>query len=277
MRFGAGVCCKEEKSTLDLRRQRGNATFTVGKATRPVPKCLKPQVPESPHVAVDAATDGWDYTGCRTRCELSGTSCTSLKFTSHPFVYSWRTQTSQSPSSGILSWSALCRYVGPFSAPLSSGAEEMRGQHTIPENWRNRYAIPVSPRSPCLTHSPFRWLLADPGHRTMRTPLVMLILCLPLWVGEAQTATAPYQLSGGFSALSNSFNGVPGSRQPLLGWDVPPSPHGIISASSSITPTTRAQTWDRPSTATSPPLGANIATALAARASSARCSSAKAG
>jgi hypothetical protein len=48
----------------------------------------------------------------------------------------------------------------------------------------------------------------------------MLILCLPLWVGEAQTATAPYQLSGSFNALSNSFNGVPGSRQPLLGWDV---------------------------------------------------------
>ena len=67
-------------------------------------------------------------------------------------------------------------------------------------------------------HSTFRSLLADPGHRTMRTPLVMLIVCLPLWVGEAQTATAPYQLSGSFSVLSNSFNGVPGSRQPLLGW-----------------------------------------------------------
>ena len=53
----------------------------------------------------------------------------------------------------------------------------------------------------------------------MRIPLVLLILCLPLWVGEAQTATAPYQLSGSFNALSNSFNGVPGSRQPLLGWD----------------------------------------------------------
>ena len=48
----------------------------------------------------------------------------------------------------------------------------------------------------------------------------MLILCLPLWAAEAQTATAPYQLSGSFSALSNSFNGVPGSQQPLLGWDV---------------------------------------------------------
>jgi hypothetical protein len=48
--------------------------------------------------------------------------------------------------------------------------------------------------------------------------LLMLTLGLPLWVG-AQTATAPYQLSGGLDALSNSFNGVPGSRQPLLGWN----------------------------------------------------------
>src|ERR1700744_398831 len=53
----------------------------------------------------------------------------------------------------------------------------------------------------------------------MRTRLVMLFLCLPLWAGEAQTATAPYQLSGSFNALSNSFNGVPGSRQTLLGLD----------------------------------------------------------
>jgi hypothetical protein len=37
--------------------------------------------------------------------------------------------------------------------------------------------------------------------------------------GKAQTPAAPYQLSGSFSSLSNSFNGVPGSRQPLLGWD----------------------------------------------------------
>jgi hypothetical protein len=53
----------------------------------------------------------------------------------------------------------------------------------------------------------------------MRTRLVLLILCLPLGTVEAQTATAPYQLSGSLNALSNSFNGVPGSRQPLLGWN----------------------------------------------------------
>ena len=69
-----------------------------------------------------------------------------------------------------------------------------------------------------LDAQPFRSLLADLGRHAMRTPLVMLILCLPLWTGEAQTANAPYLLSGSFSVLSNSFNGVPGSRQPLLGW-----------------------------------------------------------
>src|ERR1700735_3096755 len=53
----------------------------------------------------------------------------------------------------------------------------------------------------------------------MRTPVLVLILYLPLWGGKAQTATAPNQISGSFGALSNSFNGVPGSRQPLLGWD----------------------------------------------------------
>ena len=65
-----------------------------------------------------------------------------------------------------------------------------------------------------------RELLSATGHRSMRIPVVVLILCLPVGFGEAQTATAPYQLSGSFTALSNSFNGVPGARQPLLGWAV---------------------------------------------------------
>jgi hypothetical protein len=67
---------------------------------------------------------------------------------------------------------------------------------------------------------PVRSPFAAPGRRTLRTLLVLLFPCLPLWVGEAQTAAAPYQLSGSLNALSNSFNGVPGSRQPLLGWNV---------------------------------------------------------
>jgi hypothetical protein len=31
--------------------------------------------------------------------------------------------------------------------------------------------------------------------------------------------SAPYELSGQFTALSNSFNGLPGAHQPLLGWE----------------------------------------------------------
>src|ERR1700739_4290396 len=57
-----------------------------------------------------------------------------------------------------------------------------------------------------LHASPFRTCLASPCHRTVRISLVILFLCLPLCVGVAQTATAPYQLSGSFNALSNSFN-----------------------------------------------------------------------
>lgn len=53
----------------------------------------------------------------------------------------------------------------------------------------------------------------------MRTLLLVFVLHLPLFGLRAQTATAPYQVSGSFSAMSNSFNGVPGSRQPLLGWN----------------------------------------------------------
>ncbi|HSY35880.1 MAG TPA: acyloxyacyl hydrolase [Acidobacteriaceae bacterium] len=64
-----------------------------------------------------------------------------------------------------------------------------------------------------------RALLSTTRHRTMRIPMVVLILILPVGFGKAQTATAPYQLAGSFTVLSNSFNGVPGARQPLLGWD----------------------------------------------------------
>jgi hypothetical protein len=54
----------------------------------------------------------------------------------------------------------------------------------------------------------------------MRSLLLLLILCLPLGLAKAQTASAPYQLSGSFNVLSNSFNGLPGYTQPLLGWSV---------------------------------------------------------
>lgn len=45
------------------------------------------------------------------------------------------------------------------------------------------------------------------------------ILCVaPALLGQSD-ASAHYQISGGYTFLSNSFNGVPGSRQPLSGWD----------------------------------------------------------
>lgn len=62
----------------------------------------------------------------------------------------------------------------------------------------------------------------------MPSRLSLLITLLFLWAAlYAQTeAPARFQLYGGYSFLSNSFNGVPGSRQPLNGWDasiaVPP-------------------------------------------------------
>ncbi len=51
-------------------------------------------------------------------------------------------------------------------------------------------------------------------------------LVLVLWLfstctllSAQSTASPPYELSGGYSYLSNSFNGTPGSRQPLSGGD----------------------------------------------------------
>jgi len=49
--------------------------------------------------------------------------------------------------------------------------------------------------------------------------LALFLLILPVAAGAQSQASAPIQLSGGFSYLSNSFNGVPGARQPLTGWD----------------------------------------------------------
>src|SRR5580658_515124 len=49
--------------------------------------------------------------------------------------------------------------------------------------------------------------------------LFLLSILLPLESGAQSQASAPFQIYGGFSYLSNSFNGIPGSRQPLTGWD----------------------------------------------------------
>jgi hypothetical protein len=48
---------------------------------------------------------------------------------------------------------------------------------------------------------------------------LVALLCFSSSLHAQQAARARYQLYGGYSLLSNSFNGVPGSRQPLNGWD----------------------------------------------------------
>jgi len=55
----------------------------------------------------------------------------------------------------------------------------------------------------------------------MRERLLFLAVALLFTLtSDAQSgASAPYQVFGGVTYLSNSFNGTPGARQPLIGWD----------------------------------------------------------
>ena len=48
--------------------------------------------------------------------------------------------------------------------------------------------------------------------------LIALLGLSPALFAQAES-TEHYQVYGGYTFLSNSFNGVPGSRQPLNGWD----------------------------------------------------------
>jgi hypothetical protein len=48
---------------------------------------------------------------------------------------------------------------------------------------------------------------------------VLLAFCLPTALLSQSEGPAHHEVYGGYSFLSNSFNGVPGSRQPLNGWD----------------------------------------------------------
>jgi len=48
---------------------------------------------------------------------------------------------------------------------------------------------------------------------------VIVLLCVSTALHAQSEAPARYQVYGGYSYFSNSFNGVPGSRQPLNGWD----------------------------------------------------------
>jgi len=57
----------------------------------------------------------------------------------------------------------------------------------------------------------------------MRCFLVLIAFLIPAALAAQPESSAnldaPFELSGGYSYLSNSFNGVPGSRQPLQGWN----------------------------------------------------------
>jgi Lipid A 3-O-deacylase (PagL) len=45
------------------------------------------------------------------------------------------------------------------------------------------------------------------------------LFCLPLAAGAQAGTSVPFEISGGYDRLSNSFNGVPGARHALNGWD----------------------------------------------------------
>jgi hypothetical protein len=65
---------------------------------------------------------------------------------------------------------------------------------------------------------------------TYRLFSLIALLCLASSLHAQSEAPAHYQLFGGYSYLSNSMNGVPGSRQSLNGWDASlafPSWHGF--------------------------------------------------
>jgi hypothetical protein len=48
---------------------------------------------------------------------------------------------------------------------------------------------------------------------------LIVLLCLSSLLHAESRDPARYEIYGGYTFLSNSFNGVPGSRQPLNGWD----------------------------------------------------------
>ena len=52
-----------------------------------------------------------------------------------------------------------------------------------------------------------------------RILLLSFVSLLPPSLAAQSAPTAPYEIFGGFTYLSNTFNGVPGARQPLTGWD----------------------------------------------------------
>ena len=55
--------------------------------------------------------------------------------------------------------------------------------------------------------------------RSLSLAVLVVALCCAARLHSQTEVTAPFQLSGGYSYLSNSFNGIPGARQALEGWD----------------------------------------------------------
>lgn len=53
----------------------------------------------------------------------------------------------------------------------------------------------------------------------LRLPLLVLLIGSTAPLLAQSEAPVHYQIFGGYSYLSNSFNGVPGARQSLHGWD----------------------------------------------------------
>ena len=53
----------------------------------------------------------------------------------------------------------------------------------------------------------------------LRLLSLVALLCLPAAVYAQPERPERYQIYGGYAFLSNSMNGVPGSRQPLNGWN----------------------------------------------------------
>jgi Lipid A 3-O-deacylase (PagL) len=50
--------------------------------------------------------------------------------------------------------------------------------------------------------------------------MALLVFLFTALISSSQSSdSSSYQISGGFSYLSNTINGVPGARQPLLGWE----------------------------------------------------------
>lgn len=63
-----------------------------------------------------------------------------------------------------------------------------------------------------------------------RLPLLIALLCLSQAIHAQKEAPARFQLYGGYSFLSNSIDGLPGSHQSLSGWDASlafPAWHGL--------------------------------------------------